>query len=161
MARSFDERGAFRCTVAPENSAAKLKLGYRLHNVWVMNTSRDGFCVRAPNALAKRITERKRPVLIFGGERWIVQLKSRYSDSSKFTNIGFARVREVMPNQQGPTGWSFALMPRSSPKQDPTFLVFLMIAFALAVISLPGLGDSLGTAPKVRTMIQSVMGSAR
>ncbi len=153
-----NNRQEYRCCIAAENSAGQLKIAGKTFPVCVLNTSRTGFRVRVPNAIAKRLRGKKLPVLTFAGETWEVEVKSRYTDDSKFTDLGFARRRDLTKYKE-PSSWSLALLPQWSVSNDPAFLGMLVIALLTAVVCLPGIGDSLGTAPKVRTVIQSVLKS--
>ena len=156
MGRDQNERQEYRCCIASENSAAKLKIGACSYDVSVLNTSRTGFCLRVSNDIAKKLRGKRRPLLLYAGETWEVELKSRYSDETKFTNLGVSRVRDLTKFKQ-PTGWTLGLFSNPSSQADPTFLAFLILAFLFAVIALPGIGDSLGTAPKVREVIKMVI----
>ncbi len=40
---------------------------------------------------------------------------------------------------------------------DPAFLMFMMIVFLIMCVTLPGIGDKLGTAPKVRSGVHCVL----
>lgn len=156
MSRDPNQRQEYRCCIASENSAAKLKIGTSTNDVSVLNTSRTGFCLRVRNDIAKKLRGKRRPILLYNGEIWEVELKSRYSDESKFTNLGVSRVRDLTQFSE-PTSWSFGFFSNPTSQADPTFLAFLILAFLVAVIALPGIGDSLGTAPKVRAVIKSVI----
>ncbi len=156
MAESQNQRQEYRCCISSENSAGKMKIGSRTYNVCVLNTSRTGFCVRIPNSVAKQLRGNRRPILLFSGETWEVEVKSRYSDESMFTNLGVTRKRDLTKITQ-PSGWGATLACSTNFQSDPTFLAVLVIAFLAAVICLPGIGDSLGTAPKVREVINSVL----
>lgn len=153
-----NNRHEYRCCIAAENSAGKLKIAGKTYPVCVINTSRTGFRVRVPNAIAKRVRGKRLPVLTFAGETWEVEVKSRYTDNSQFTDLGFARRKELTQYKE-PSSWSLALMPHWSVSNDPAFLGMLVLALLTAVVCLPGIGDSLGTAPKVRTAIQWVLKS--
>lgn len=158
MARPHDTRGAFRCSVAPEHSAATLSVGSRRFRVSVLDTSRKGFTVRIPTAQAQRINGKKKMVLDFAGEQWEVALKSRYIDSENATCLGFARLQDLTKIKQT-SGWGFSLHTKTATQADPSFLLFLIFAFVVAAMTLPGIGDSLGTAPKVRDAVRSVIGT--
>ncbi len=156
MSRDQNERQEYRCCIASENSAGKLKISGHVYDVSVLNTSRTGFCIRASNSVANKLRGKRRPILLYAGETWEVELKSRFSDESKFTNLGMTRVRDLTKFTQ-PSSWFSGLFSSSNYQSDPTFLAFLVLAFLTAIISLPGIGDSLGTAPKVREVIKSVI----
>lgn len=157
MGCSTNARKEYRCCIAAENSAGKLKIASKWYKVCVLNTSATGYCLRVPNSVAKRVRERRVSVLDFAGEQWEVEVKSRYSEDSRFTDLGFARTKELT-RYSVPTSWSFSFGSKSTLYSDPAFLGFLVLLFLTAVVCLPGIGDSLGTAPRVKTAIQSFMG---
>lgn len=156
MSHATIERQEYRCCIAAENSAGKLKIGLRTFDVCVTNTSRTGFGIRMPTHVAKKLSSKRRLLLLYAGETWEVGVQSRYSDDSQFTNLGLIRGRELT-KLQVPGSWWGGMFSRSSAPADPTFLAFLVLAFLIAVISLPGIGDSLGTAPKVRKALSSLL----
>ncbi|MEO8268084.1 MAG: hypothetical protein ABI557_00095 [Aureliella sp.] len=157
MECSSDSRKEYRCCIAAENSAGKLKIAGKWYNVSVVNTSATGYRVRVPSSVAKRVRGRCVTVLDYSGEQWEVEVKSRTADDNKFTDLGFTRIKELT-RYPLPTSWSFSSGPNSHMYSDPAFLGFLVVAFLTAVVCLPGIGDTLGTAPRVKTALQSFMG---
>ncbi|MCA9160578.1 MAG: hypothetical protein KDA72_19740 [Planctomycetales bacterium] len=157
MGCSSNARKEYRCCIAAENSAGKLKIAGKQYNACVLNTSATGYRVRVPNSVAKRVRGRRVCVLDFAGEQWEVEVKSRFTADNQFTDIGFTRTKELT-RYTIPTSWSFCSCPNLNLYSDPAFLGFLVLAFLTAVVCLPGIGDSLGTAPRVKTAIRSFMG---
>lgn len=158
MGCSTNAHKEFRCTIAAENSAGRLKIAGFWYNVRVLNMSRTGYRVRLPNSVAKKLRGRRVPVLDFAGEQWEVDVKSRFSAENKFTEIGLARTKELT-RYKVPSSWSFCMPNCFNLNSDPAFLGFLILAFLAVVVCLPGIGDSLGTAPKVRHAVRSVINS--
>lgn len=158
MGRSTNAHKEFRCCIAAENSAGRLKIAGFWYSVCVLNMSRTGYRVRLPNSVAKKLRGRRVPVLDFAGEQWLVDVKSRYSNDHQFTEFGLARKKELTKYTL-PRSWSFSMPNCLNVNSDPAFLGFLVLAFLTAVICLPGIGDSLGTAPKVRHAVQAVIQS--
>ena len=154
MSCETHDRREFRCCIAAENSAGKLRIGMKQYDACVVDTSRNGFCIKVPNRVAAKVRDKTVPVLSFNGEIWEVELKSRYCDGEEFTNLGLSRVREITKIKQ-PSSWGLSFNPGSGLHNDPMFLAFLVLAFLVAAICLPGVGDNLGTAPKVRKAINS------
>ena len=152
MTRNLD-RQEFRCSIAAENSAARLRVGSWTYDVNVVDTSRTGIGIRVSNVIAEKLGKRKRLVVIYQGEKWEVEITSRYQDDPHYTVLGTTRRRELTKLPQ-PSGWNWNWLTQQSCQADPTFLAFLVLAFLVAVISLPGIGDSLGTAPKVRGVLE-------
>lgn len=151
-----EDRHEYRCCIAAENSAGKLKIGGRLFDVCVVDTSRTEFGIRVPNAVAKRLKGKRRPQLLYAGETWEVEPTTRFSEDSQYTQLGLARIRDLTKIPM-PRSWPFSAFHNPATQSDPTFLAFLIVAFLVAVLCLPGIGDSLGTAPRVRDAIESVV----
>lgn len=160
MARPNEERGAFRCAIPPENSSAQLKIGKKCYQVSVLDTSRTGFTVVAPNRVAKKLKEKAVYQLSFSGEKWEVGKRSSYRENDRDVHVGFHRIRELTKLKPPKSSlWDYA--PKFDSNADPSFLMFLIVVFVIACVSLPGIGDGLGTAPKVRDGVRAVLGSIR
>ena len=155
MVRAHDERTAYRCSIPPEESAAQLKVGSKRCDCNVLDTSRSSFSIRVETSLCKRIFRSKHVELWFRGEKWLVAPESQYSESLEFTNVGVTRVKELTKIKL-PSSWRHSFVPRFSAATDPQFLLVLMIAFIVSCIALPGIGDKLGTAPKVHRGVVKV-----
>lgn len=155
MDRPNDVR-AFRCTVPPENSAAKLRVKNKWHDVAVLDTSRCGFSVRVRGGIAGKLKAGKTYELKFNGEHWRVEQESNFSDAGGDSTVGFSRIEELTKIKMPSTPLT-AYVSKTTAQSDPTFLFFIMVVFLIACISLPGIGDNLGTAPKVRAGVKSVI----
>lgn len=148
-----DSRTAFRCTVAPENSAATLVVRGKKNPVRVLDTSREGFTIQVTEKIVSKLKRGKVYRLLFNGEDWQVAKESHYTADGK-VNVGLQRLQEVTKIKV-PNTW-FTFFKKSPTESDPTLVVYLMIAFLIACIAMPGLGDNLGTAPRLRDGIQMV-----
>lgn len=156
MVRNVDLRSSFRCAVASEDGAAQLKINGKLHNCQVTNTSREGFGIRIARKVGSGINHRTRMELLYRNEKWEVTKGWEFQDNDHEMAIGLARVREVS-KLKSPSSMGFSLIPRISANTDPSFLVALLVAFLLTCLCLPGIGDNLGTAPKVRSGVNSML----
>ncbi len=156
MTRSHDNRTSFRCAIAPEDSAAKVKVRGGMHPCAVLSTSRDGFSIRVKHALAMRIGKAKTIQLWFRGEKWEVSVSSQYRDDEQTTTLGLTRIRELT-KLKAPSSWGWFAMPRFSANTDPSFVLALLVAFLATCICLPGIGTSLGTAPKIKAGLNSII----
>jgi len=148
MTYEKDRQSAYKCAIAIENSAAELRVGSKSYSVAVLDASRDGYTIRVPNAILNRIHNKPSCRLEFASELSEVVSESEFADCTEFTNIGMKRVRDLTVIKM-PSGFQFSFGSMFSLQQDPTFLLALMIAFLLACFCLPGIGDQVGTAPKV------------
>lgn len=156
MVCSRNAHKEFRCCIASENSAGRLKIAGFWYSACVLDMSRTGYRVRLANSVAKKLRGRRVPVLDFAGEQWEVDVKSRFSNGNEYTELGLAR-RKELTRYKLPSSWSFVVPNCLNANSDPAFLGFLVLAFLVVVLSLPGIGDTLGTAPKVRHAVKSVL----
>lgn len=156
MAFNDDRRQAFRCSVASEIAAAKLHIGSRAYDVLVRETSREGYTIVATERTARRVESNCKKFLSFNGETWQVECSGVYQEDPQQIRIGLVRVRDCT-RFKIPSSWGFALLPKSNVTSDPTLPVGMIIAFLVVTMCLPGAGDSLGTAPRVRKAIHGIM----
>ena len=101
------------------------------------------------------MNDRKKYELRFSGDTWEVQRKSSFSESDDYAHVGFARVRDLTKLDEGTSWWP--RLQRLTTGADPAFLMFLMIALLFTCVALPGIGDKLGTATKVRAGVHTIM----
>lgn len=158
MTHEQDRQSAYKCAIAPENSAAELRVGTKSYAVAVLDASRDGYTIRVPNAILERIRQRASCRLEFASELSEVVCESEFADCAEFTNVGMKRIRDLTKFRM-PSGFQFSFGSMFSLQQDPTFLLGLMIAFLLACFCLPGIGDQIGTAPKVSRAVKGAWSS--
>lgn len=151
--------GAFRCAIAPEHSAAQLRIGRRKFQVNVLDTSRDSFTIRCSTRIASKIQRGSVVRLEFRGEKWTIERESLYNESAEFAHVGCRRVQDITPIRAPRSSLFPSLLPRFSTTNDPALMMYLLIAFMVACVSLPGLGDSIGTAPRIRDGLKAIMKS--
>jgi hypothetical protein len=150
---SGEKSAAYRCVISPENSAGELRMGRKSYPIFVLDTSRDGFTAKIPTRLVASIQASKTCQLKFSGELWEVSCNGVYSEATDNSEVDFLRVRELTKIKQPRFGGPGVSL--FSPQQDPTLLLGLMIGFLIACICLPGIGDQIGTAPKVSRAVKS------
>jgi hypothetical protein len=59
------------------------------------------------------------------------------------------RIAELTPVKM-PSPWTTLFSLQISRNTDPKFLLALMVAFIVVCLALPGIGDKLGTAPRIK-----------
>ncbi len=149
-----DRSAAYKCIVSSDNSAAELRVGNKSFSVRVLDLSRDGFTIRVPNAILKKVRSKANLRLEYASELWEVACDGEFSDSSDFTNLGLLRVRDLTKLKM-PSGFQFSFGAMFSLNQDPTLLLGLLLAFLAACFCLPGVGDQVGTAPKISRTVKA------
>lgn len=156
MTFNDDRRQAFRCSVASEISAAKLRIGFRSYQVRVRDTSREGYTIVVTEQISKKMRAGGNKYLSFNGETWQVQNSGVYQEDSQEIRIGLLRVKDCTKIKI-PSTWGWAFLPKFNLSSDPVLPVGMIISFLVVCVCLPGTGDSLGTAPKVRQAIHGIM----
>ena len=148
-------RTAFRCCVVPEQSAGCLRLGWRNHDVRVIDTSREAFTLQVSAAVFRRMREGTQAVLRTNGEVWDVQCTAVFRMIYDRYHVTMARVND-RTTVRGPKTSLWSILPKPNVTSDPVLPLALLVSFLLACIALPGMGDRLGTAPKIRKAVQDV-----
>ncbi|MBX3420249.1 MAG: hypothetical protein KF752_01705 [Pirellulaceae bacterium] len=146
----------FRCQVAPENASAIIKMGRRQMACQVVDVSREDFHVQLTRRKINSLSRAKRLEVHYNSERWQVEfsgLANMRGDSAYLT-----RVKELTQETK-PSAWMTLLRPQANSYADPRFTACVILAIIAACLALPGLGDGLGTAPKVKKGVHSVVNS--
>lgn len=146
---------AYRCTVVPEQSAANLRLGWKNYSTRVIDTSRDAFTLEVDARVFQKVKEGTRGVLEYHGEVWDVECVAVFRLMDDQFHITMLR-RNDRTHVRVPKSSLWAILPRPNNETDPVLPLALLVSFLFACVALPGMGDSLGTAPKIRKAIQDV-----
>ncbi len=160
MSYELDRSAAYKCPVSGENSAAELRVGSKSFSVKVLDVSRTSFTIRVSNSILKRLKAKSKSKLRleFASELSEVAMDGAFKDADEFTNIALLRVKDLTRIKM-PSGFRFTFGTMFSLNQDPTFLLYLMLAFIAACFCLPGVGDRVGTAPKISRAVQGAWSS--
>ncbi len=146
-------RTAYRCTVVPECSEGQLKAGWYSFPVRVIDTSREAFTLEVKPQAFRRLKEGARATLDFNDEMWEVECTAVFQLANGQYSVSMARVKDLT-KIRGPRASLSSMLPVPNPTADPVLPLALLVAFLFACVALPGMGDRLGTAPKIRSAIQ-------
>lgn len=146
----------YRCLIRPEECRAVLRFGGSSIDCQVVDLSREDFQVRVPKDKLKKVQRAKKIELRYRDERW--QVCPIHGNQSGNDSIYLQRVQELTRTKM-PSPWTSLLSRRMSQQTDPRFLMALIVAFIFACLALPGLGDKVGTAPRLKDGIHSVISS--
>lgn len=152
----------FRCPVSSENSAAEIRVGRRRFRVSVQETSIDGYTV-----LVGPKESRKLQV----GQTWLLNYQDTISEVHPqwFFNspegqvqIGLRRLRDLTPPDRVRRSLLVRLggLKYANPNiSAPIYGGFVLALFS--VMALPGIGDQIGTAPRIQTAVKSIVDGLR
>lgn len=152
-----DPSKPYRCQLPPEDCTCRLRVGRKDIVGELVDLSREDFRVRISKKYAASMRRAKRIELRYHGERWLVKVDRDESNESENVFM-LQRVDELTPVRM-PSPWATLKTLNMSRETDPRFVLALMVAFIAACIALPGIGDQLGTAPRIKNGLQSVIRS--
>lgn len=148
---NHDRTLPYRCMIPNDDSVAIIKAGSSKFDCRLIDVSREDFHIRLPKNKMKRLRRARRIELHYHGERWLVTLDP--SDRAIGDAIYLNRVRELT-EMKHPSPWRSLVSLQFSKQTDPRFVLTMMVAFIFSCLALPGLGDKIGTAPRLKNGIQ-------
>ncbi len=153
------EQRFFRCPVPPEDAAATLRFSGTKLTVELQESSIDGFAVLVQQNQVSKLRLGPRWVLQSASERCEVWPQWLYCASDGRVQIGLRRLQDLT---SAPRPRWFPRLGRARPREIDHTLVFASLVLLVALaISLPGLGDVLGTAPWIEKTVRELFaGSA-
>lgn len=145
-------RGFFRCPVQAEDAKATIIIRRRRIPVVVQDKSIDGFSVLvSPKHLTK----------LQVGPQWVLKSKNEttevwaqwmFHSPDGHAQLGLRRLRDLTPQDQG--SWLPAFLSYRKHTTNPELLLAATVLTGFLALSLPGIGDRLGTSGKIQTGLQ-------
>ncbi len=148
------DRGFFRCPVADEDSAAIIQIRRNKIPVKMQDKSIDGFSVLVEPRHVRKLQVGPQWVLTSGGEVTEVWAQWMFNAPDGRVQLGLRRLRDLTPLPKG--SWVPAFTSYRKHTGNPELLMAAMVLIGFLVLSLPGIGDSLGTAGKIQSGLQTL-----
>jgi hypothetical protein len=150
------ERQFFKCPIPAEQSAAVLCFSRMKIPAELQESSIDGFSVLVQQQHAGQLRLGPRWVLQSVNERSEVYPQWLYCAPDGRVQIGLRRLQDLTPKAR----W-FPRLGRSRPREiDHSLLFVSLVLLILLAISLPGIGDLLGTAPWIERTVKEFLGGS-
>jgi len=147
------DQGCFQCPVPPDQSAATLRCGCRQVAVTVAEASIDGFTVLVDAKLIGRLRFDRSWMLKHFDASFEVAPQWLYNEQNGAAQIGLRRMRDWSKPHRRSANSRFRRRFESGDDSNAS-LAFAGIALIVFVaLALPGIGDSLGTAPRINSAI--------
>jgi hypothetical protein len=144
----------YRCPVHEDHAEAVLCSRRRRLKVLVQETSIDGFTVLVKPQDADRLSIGRPWVLEYSGARVEVHGQWFFNSPDGHVQMGLRRLRDL--TQPGNSTTSLFSRYKHTSIHDLGFSGVIYAAILLAVflvLALPGIGDALGTAPKIESAV--------
>lgn len=161
MSDSDRSSSFFRCRVQSDQSRASLRIGSTTVPAVLQETSIDGFTVTVAPKYGKRLRVGRRWLLETHNEKSEVHAEWLFHSPNGVIQLGLRRLRDLTPSEEPRGGIMWRLGGHRSIDSSTPELVFAgLVVFLFVTLTLPGLGDHLGTAPRIRSAVQGVMDTA-
>lgn len=150
----------FRCPVQAEMAQATLIVGRWKVPATLQETSIEGFTVTVSPLHSQRLKLGRAWVLKSQNEYCEVHGEWFYNAPDGRVQIGLRRIRDLLRPAEG-SGWlSLGQRSRKSSSGKGSEVGFAgAVVFLFVVLCLPGVGDQLGTAPRLQAALQVVLHS--
>lgn len=152
------DAGFFRCPVQADQSKAVIRVGRRKAVATVQETSIDGFTVLVPAKSGGVLKVGRTWLLEYQGCRIEVNPEWFFNSPDGRVQMGLRRLRDLTPPE--PIRRSLLLRCTGRRYEDPSYTAAVFGGFVLALfslMSLPGLGDSLGTAHRIQSAVRWII----
>lgn len=144
----------FRCPITGECAVGSLKVGHSRIPVTVLDASIEGFTLRVKKKYVKRVREGCVWTLLLPHERAVVHPQWMFNGPDGDAKIGIRRLRDVTPQEGVRRSWvAFRGRPQDAESDNSGIALGGMVLLLVALICLPGIGDDLGTAPWIRSVV--------
>jgi hypothetical protein len=152
------EQRFFRCPVPIEKSAATLRFSGTKVPVELHEASIDGFAVLVQQKHVSKLRLGPRWVLQSTNERSEVWPQWLYCAPDGHVQVGLRRLQDLTPPPK--LSWRPTLGRSRQREGDPTLLFAAFILLIVLAVSLPGLGDLLGSAAWIEQTLIEIFRSA-
>lgn len=152
MSERPEPKAYFRCPVQHDQARVQLRIAGRRIPATLCETSIDGFTLTLTSAQAKFIRLGKPWILKTSGERTEVHAEWLFHAPDGTLQLGLRRMRDLTPSEE-PRGVVFtgrALRSHTASAASSEIAFAGLVIFLILTLSMPGIGDTLGTAPRVR-----------
>ncbi len=148
----------YRCPVQHEQARVQLRIAGRRIPATLCETSIDGFTLTLTAAQAKHVRLGKPWILKTSSERTEVHAEWLFHAPDGTLQLGLRRMRDLTPSEE-PRGVVFSsrsLKSQAASAASSEIAFAGLVIFLFLTLSMPGIGDSLGTAPRVRNALTTL-----
>ena len=159
---SAPDRTHFRCPVMGEKGKATLRVGHTKIKATVVEASVSGYTITVKAKYAKKLARSKRDWLISYDETQVIVRAQWVSDPQDgLVRIGLHQVKDLTKPEKlkGYSLWT-RLKPSFGDSDTAVVAYGGFVLFLFAALSMPGLGESLGTSNRIQNTVRWVIKTA-
>ena len=150
----IDATPSYRCKVNSGNARATLRLGWRRFTVEVIELSRDSFCIRVPQRLARKIAVGTKSKLFYQDMLWSVLCSHKWIGDSNKVDLEFQQLAELTPVKV-PKSSYLTTTRQVRTLSDSTLPVAVTGGLILAILVMPAWGGEWGTSDAICSAVSS------
>jgi hypothetical protein len=143
------ERGFFRCPVQDEDSAVTIVIRGKSIPAKLQDKSIDGFSVIVEPKHVRKLRVGPQWILKAGGEVTEVWAQWMFNAPDGRVQLGLRRLQDLTPQPNG--SWFPAIFSYRKHTTNPELLLAAIVLAGFLTLSLPGVGDQLGTSGKIQS----------
>lgn len=158
IAEREEEEVYFRCPIPSDQAKAVLVVGRRSIPILVQEASIDAFTVLVAPRYSSKLKVGRPWTLEYDGTRTEIHPQWIFNSPDGQVQLGLRRLRDL--TRPPSVRRSFLTRVGGRRYEDPSFSAAAYGGFVLclfALMSLPGLGDQLGTAPRIENTIRWII----
>ncbi len=147
------DRGFFRCPVMAEDAEATILIGRMRIPVKLQDRSIEGFAVLVEPSHVRKLRVGPQWILESDGEVSEVLAQWMFNGPDGRVQLGLRRLRDLTPQSNG--SWFPTIFSYRKHTTNPDLLMAAIVLIIFLAISLPGIGDKLGTSGTIQTGLQT------
>ncbi|QDV11653.1 hypothetical protein CA51_15250 [Rosistilla oblonga] len=148
----------FRCPISGERAIGVLKVGRRRIPVTLVDASIEGYTLRVAKKYARKLRKDRKWILIAQHERTLVWPQWRFTAENGAATIAVCRLQDITPQEGVRRTWQLTgSIPKDSGSSLSGMALGGMLLLMIAIVCLPGIGDDLGTAPRIGSFLSDAL----
>jgi hypothetical protein len=147
------DRGFFRCPVQDEDSEATILILGKKIPAKLQDKSIDGFSVSVEPRHVRKLQVGPQWILKAGGEVTEVWAQWMFNAPDGRVQLGLRRLQDMTPQPKG--SWFPTIFSYRKHTTNPELLLAALVLAGFLVLSLPGVGDRLGTSGKIQSGLKN------
>ncbi|MGB7344845.1 MAG: hypothetical protein WBD20_11560 [Pirellulaceae bacterium] len=156
-----EPRHYFRCAIDQDQSAAKLKLGWKNVRGSVLEKSIEGYSLLLKRRHANRLRLGKTFRMQYDGTTVEVRVERISEAEAGYSKIGLLLTKDLTKPDPVKSSWWPSFGPSAKQGEGTAQIAFAGLVLVLfCAMAMPGLGDRLGTADRIQDAFRWVISAA-
>ena len=151
-----DNRSFFRCPISDEKRSVTVRLGRKTIAAEMLEESISGFTLAVPKNIGKKAKSAKKLTVEYDAGLYEVEFESSNPFDKGRVRIGVRRVRDLTKPATIKNTFLTQMFAPSLNAQSAAVAYGGFVLVLFSVLAMPGLGEKLGTAPRIEAAAKSM-----